>query len=325
VFDRVTSADQLIAQMALSAHPGAVPVTVELSRLGDSTPLLRRTARIARTTIGQTVAQDSLPAAMLPPGRYVVSAAVGPARPFTRSFLVAAAAAPAAGPGLASTFARPRFVAAALLDAAVSGPALARLADRQEQQARLAAGLRKLEAGDLDAAAAEFRAVQQASGNFAPAHAYLGACFAAGGNDRDAAAAFQKALALEPSPLVQRMAIEGWLRAGAPAAAQALVAQARERWPGDRSFDNLEARAAIADGKAAEGLARVAAMPDADPPTLLLALAALYDAHRRAAPIGGAAADLEAMRQLRDRYAAAQGESLALVDLWIAEAAGRKS
>jgi VWFA-related protein len=331
VFDRVTTNDQLIAQMALSADPGAAaPVTFELSRLGDASALLRRSARIAETTTGRTVAQDSLAAAVLPPGRYVMSAAVGSARPFTRSFVVAAAAAPAtvtagpAAPGVPAAFARPRFVAAPLLDPAVTRPALDRLADRSEQQARFAAGLEKLQGGDLDAAAAAFRAVQQAIPDFAPAHLYLGACFAAAAKDREATAAFQKALALEPSPLGQRLAVEGWLRAGAPAAAQALIAQARQRWPDDRAFARLEAHVAIAAGRVPEGLVLVAALPDADAPTLLLALSALYDAHRRGAPIRGAAADLEAMRQLRDRYAAAQGESLALVDLWMATAAGGK-
>lgn len=327
VFDRVTTGDQIIAQMALSANPGAAaPVSFEVSRLGDPAALVRRTGRVARTTTGQTVAQDSLPAAVLPPGRYVLSAAVGAARPFTRSFVVAATPASSSdGPGAAAAFARPRFVVAAVLAAAVSGPAIERLAAHPNRQTRFAAGLAKLQAGDLDAAAEDFRAVLQASADFAPAHVYLGACYAAGTKDREATAAWQKALAIEPSPIVQRLAIEGWLRAGAPAAAQALIAQARQRWPDDPAFEALQAQATIAEGKLADGLALVAALQQPDAPTLLLALSALYDGARRGAPVRDAAGDLEAMRQLRERYAALQGESLGLVDLWIAEAArGRR-
>jgi hypothetical protein len=68
-----------------------------------------------------------------------------------------------------------------------------------------------------------------------------------------------------------------------------------------------------------DGVQLIAALTQPDPPTLLLGLTALHDAARRKAPIWDAARDLETMRRLRQAYAAARGESLALVDAWLKE------
>ena len=48
---------------------GFTAVVFEVARVGSTTPLVRRTGRIAQTTGGTTVAQETLPASMLPPGR----------------------------------------------------------------------------------------------------------------------------------------------------------------------------------------------------------------------------------------------------------------
>ena len=52
---------------------------------------------------------------------------------------------------------------------------------------------------------------------------------------------------------------------------------------------------------------------------MLLALTDLHEASRRQTPVWNAARDLETMRRLRGTYAAAQGESLSLVDTWLQE------
>ena len=64
-----------------------------MTRPGSPAPAARRTARIAQTTGGTTVARDALPAVTLPPGRYTWSVKIGsgPAL-LTRDFTVAAAA-----------------------------------------------------------------------------------------------------------------------------------------------------------------------------------------------------------------------------------------
>ena len=86
--------EQLIAQVALSApFPDATTqIVFEVTRPGSATPAARRTARIAQTTGGTTVARDALPAVTLPPGRYTWSVKIGsgPAL-LTRDFTVAAA------------------------------------------------------------------------------------------------------------------------------------------------------------------------------------------------------------------------------------------
>jgi predicted Zn-dependent protease len=154
---------------------------------------------------------------------------------------------------------------------------------------------------------------------------YLGACYAAGGKDREAASAWQTALLRErDSRVLQRLAIEAWLRADRAAAAQALVKQARQRWPDDPSFVALAAQVALADGRRQEGLELVATLADPGDLLLLQALAALYEAAQEGQPIWDADRDLARMRALREAYAKANGESLGLVDAWIAGVASNQ-
>ena len=188
--------------------------------------------------------------------------------------------------------------------------------------ANFVAGLGRLQAGDLEEAAQAFRAALKVAPDFAPALIYLGACYAAGAKDQEAAGAWQMALVRErTSPELQRLAIEAWLRADKPAAALALLNQARQRWPEDDAFVRLQAQVALADGRQQEGVDLVATLKQPDQATLLLALNTLYDASRRKTPVWDATRDLERMRTLRESYASLQGESLALVDAWIAEMA----
>ena len=380
IFDGVTTADEVIAQVAL-AGPVAerkTQVVFEVARTGSTSPLVRRTGRIAQTTGGTTVAQEILPASMLPPGRYTLSAKIGggtaalsrtftvaaaPAGAMPAPATTAAAAAPAAGSGVPAaasragapprggtlSFAKPRFVTSTVLAPAFVAPLIDRLAarpdaapvrDALEQSkagpwptdsakgplaasplaAQFIAGLGRLQAGDLEEAAQAFRAALKIAPDFAPSLTYLGACYAAGAKDQEAAGAWQMALVRErTSPDLQRLAIEAWLRADKPAAAQALLNQARQRWPDDDAFVRLQAQIALADGRQQEGVELVGQLKQPDQSTVLLALTTLYDASRRRTPIWGAAGDLERMRALRESYAALQGESLALVDAWIAE------
>ena len=101
VFDGVTTAEDVTAQVALGgvAAEKKPQVVFEVARAGSTAPLVRRTGRIAQTTGGTTVAQETLPASMLPPGRYTLSAKIGTAgASLSRTFLVTAAAGGAAGP-----------------------------------------------------------------------------------------------------------------------------------------------------------------------------------------------------------------------------------
>ena len=378
VFDGVTAAEDLTVQLALAATSDdkKPQVVFELAKAGSTAaPLVRRNGRIAQTTGGTTVAIETLPASMLPPGRYTLSAKIGNAgASLSRTFMVSAAAAatPATASAVAATasgvpaaaaggsgharagtlsFAKPRFSTTTVLDAAFVAPLLDRLAARPDTAAvreaverskagpwptdsakgplapsplaaNFVAGLGRLQAGDLEEAAQAFRASLKIAPDFAPALIYLGACYAAGAKDQEAAGAWQMALVRErTSPDLQRLAIEAWLRADKPAAALALLNQARQRWPEDDAFVRLQAQVALADGRQQEGLDLVTQLKQPDQSTLLLALTTLYDASRRKTPVWDAARDVETMRTLRQSYASLQGDSLALVDAWIAEMA----
>jgi VWFA-related protein len=382
VFDGLSTADELIAQVALSGPvvERKTQVAFEITRVGSSAPLVRRAGRILQTTGGTTVAHETLPVSMLPPGRYTMSAKIsGGNTALTRTFTVTAdpggpaamaattaavgtSGAAVSAPGTASSarrgvapggaslaFAKPRFSTSTVLAADFVTPLIDRLAARPDASdvrdalerakagpwptdsakgplasaplaAHFVAGLGRLQAGDLEEAAGSFRAALRVAPDFAPALIYLGACYAAGAKDQEAAGAWQMALVRERmSPDLQRLAIEAWLRADKPAAALALLNQARQRFPEDATFVRLQAQAALAAGRHQEGLDLVAALEQPDPPTLLLALTTLYDAARHETPVWDVARDLETMRRLRETYAAMQGESLPLVDAWIAE------
>ena len=121
--------------------------------------------------------------------------------------------------------------------------------------ASFVAGLGRLQSGDLEGAANDFRSALRAAPDFAPAMVYLGACYAAGSKDKEAAAAWQTALLRErDTPAVAALAIDAWLRAERPAPALALLKQARARWPSDQTFVRQHAQAALADGQTREGL-----------------------------------------------------------------------
>ena len=380
VFDGVTTADDVTAQLALS---GAIAdkkpqVVFEVARVGSTAPLVRRTGRIAQTTGGTTVAQETLPASMLPPGRYTLSAKIGTggalAQPHVHRVRVGRRRPgpdrgrrngagrlrrAVRGVGRGRPRARRHAVVrqAALRDVHRPRPGLRDAADRSARRAsRHRDGPRRDRA--IEGRPVAHRQRQGPAGrrrrsprtsspasdgcrratsrrrrrrsaprckvapDFAPALIYLGACYAAGAKDQEAAGAWQMALVRErTSPELQRLAIEAWLRADKPAAALALLNQARQRWPEDDAFVRLQAQVALADGRQQEGLDLVAQLKQPDQPTLLLALTTLYDASRRKTPVWDAAKDLERMRTLRESYASLQGESLALVDAWIAEMA----
>jgi tetratricopeptide (TPR) repeat protein len=190
--------------------------------------------------------------------------------------------------------------------------------------AHFVAGLGLLKAGELEPAAREFRTALRIAPDFAPTMAYLAACYAAGGKDVEAAAAWQTTSVRErEAAWLQQLAIEAWLRAERPAAALALARRARDRFPADPSFPALQARAELAEGFVREGLDTLASLDRAEPSLLLMGLAALYTAAQDGTPVWDASRDRSVMKRWRDAYAAAGGESLALVDAWLGDGPAR--
>jgi len=327
VFTTVSTSDRVVAQLALgSATAGSTPnVIIDIVRKDAAAPLITRTARVAKTAAGVLLVQESLPMGLLPPGQYSIGATVlpGATTRLARSVEVEASA-PPAGPrpdgrsgDLLAFVALPRFTPSTVLDPAVVDSVVSRLADRPETLATFRTGLGRLADGSLDAAANDFRSTLRAAPDFTPAMVFLGACFAAGAKDREAAGAWQTALARERNmPLLTSLAIDAWLRAERPQSALALARNARTKWPDDARFIRQHALAALADGKRAEGLDVVVSMASPDATLLLASLGALYEARRDATPVWDTARDDAVRKQLRDRYVAAGGDSMALVDLW---------
>lgn len=353
VLDTVSTGDRVVAQLSLrgTSADALADVPMEIGQGGASGPvLLRVNARVARTTAGATVAQETIPVGLLPPGRYTIAAALpdAPAR-FSRALIVedAPPSETASRGSAAMSLVKPqRFELREVLDPAVVAPILERLAARPDAAeardaierlkrgpwpadiltgplqayplgAAFIGGLGQLQRGDLDNAAIGFRNALRAAPDFTPSILYLGACYAAGARDREAAGAWQTALARERTmPMLSLLAIEAWLRAGRPAAAQALAADARARWPEDATFVRLNAQTALAAGRRDEGLAIVSQMPNPEPPLLLMAMAVLYEAARDQAPVWDVARDEAAMLKFRDAYARVNGESMALVEAW---------
>ena len=94
-------------------------------------------------------------------------------------------------------------------------------------------GIGLLARGDTAAASTQFRTVLRLSSDFFPAAFYLGACYAAEGQDRQAAGAWQTSLVTETGhPVVYRLLADALLRVGEPAQAQRW---SRRRWAAGRT------------------------------------------------------------------------------------------
>ena len=89
--------------------------------------------------------------------------------------------------------------------------------------------------GDLESAAAAFRTAIKIASDFPPAAVYLGACYAAGGRDREAAGAWQLVLALgQEDAVVYRLTADALLRLGDAAAADDVLKDAVRAFPAGR-------------------------------------------------------------------------------------------
>jgi tetratricopeptide (TPR) repeat protein len=188
-------------------------------------------------------------------------------------------------------------------------------------------GLNLLALKQFNPAAEAFRSAMRVSTDFFPAMVYLGACYAAGGRDKEAAGAWRTALIEEGDTVALHQLLgDALLREGQRDQALEAVSGALARWPNDEALKRQFAVAALVAGKYQEGLQSVDELVAAhaeDEPSLSLALLTLYEAFESDRPIAGIEQDRARMIRLADAYRAKGGPSLALVDVWVA-AAGRK-
>jgi len=176
----------------------------------------------------------------------------------------------------------------------------------------------------FDPAANAFRSAMRASPDFYPAMVYLGACYAAGGNDKEAAGAWRTALIKEGDAIALHVLLaDALLRQDKGDLALQAIDSARVRWPDDVGLKRRFVVASLLAGRQAEGLQIVDELVEkqaADEPSLALALLVLYDAFESERPIEGVEQDRARMIRFADAYRVRGGPSLALVDTWVAAA-----
>jgi tetratricopeptide (TPR) repeat protein len=90
---------------------------------------------------------------------------------------------------------------------------------------------------ELEPAAAQFRAALDAAPDFLPAAFYLGACYAAGGRDREAVGAWQTALITESDArIIYDVLGDALLRMQDGDEAASILTEARDKWMDDDRF-----------------------------------------------------------------------------------------
>jgi VWFA-related protein len=188
-------------------------------------------------------------------------------------------------------------------------------------------GLTLLSDQQIEPAAEAFRNAMRASSDFYPAMVYLGACYAAGGKDKEAAGAWRTALIREGDAVALHLLLaDALLRQGRGDMAFRMVEGARARWPEHEDLKRRYVVAALLTGEYAQGLRVVDELVQQraeDEPSLALALQTLYEAFTSGRPVESADQDRARMARLADAYRARGGPSLALIDTWVA-AADRK-
>jgi VWFA-related protein len=182
-------------------------------------------------------------------------------------------------------------------------------------------GLARFSAGDLEAAAAEFRASVRLSRDFLPGIFYLGACYAAGGKDREAAGAWKTALITESeAKIVFDVLADAFLRLGEGGKALEILEEARTKWSGDDLLEPRVAAALALSGKDAEAVATIAGYlkghPD-DEQSLFLAIRLIYESRVANKSGRSAAEDAQAIAEYARLYAAAKGAHPEIVSTWV--------
>jgi VWFA-related protein len=185
-------------------------------------------------------------------------------------------------------------------------------------------GLTLLADKKIEPAAAAFRDAMRVSADFYPAMVYLGACYAAGGKDKEAAGAWRTALIREgDAPALHVMLADALLRQGRADLAVDDLDAARRRWPADQALQRRFAVAALLGGHQINGLQTLDELIEKraeDELSLAFALLVLYEAFDSHQPIETVDQDRARMMRLADTYRARGGPSLALVDTWLAAA-----
>lgn len=188
-------------------------------------------------------------------------------------------------------------------------------------------GLTLLSRNELDPAANAFRSAMRVAADFYPAMVYLGVCYAAGGKDKDAAAAWRTALIKEGDTRALHLLLtDALLRQQQGELALRAVDNARARWPADDELKRRFVMAALLAGRYADGLQALDELVDThaeDESTLAAGLLVLYESFERGDPVQDVEGDRARMTRLAEAYRELGGPSVALVDAWLETARKR--
>jgi VWFA-related protein len=181
-------------------------------------------------------------------------------------------------------------------------------------------GLALYSKGDLEAAGNAFRRALRASPDFFPAIFYLGACYAAGGKDREAAAAWATSLVTEPdAPFIDVVLADALRRARDGAGALDISREAANLWPQNDEVQVRLVVAAAMAGEFDEALKAVEGQLEKgpnEPARLFFAMRILYEANAAGQPIESKEKDLARFDKYRAAYTAAQGPRGEIVEEW---------
>ena len=201
-------------------------------------------------------------------------------------------------------------------------------ADETTLDVRFLRGLSSYAAGTIELAATFFRSALKADSQFLPAAFFLGACYAAGGNDREAAGAWQMALVSESDArIVYEVLVDALLRLREGEQAGDFVQEAQQRWPDDAAFRPRAAAVAAARSDAAGALDVLVPYIDAHPDdatSLFLAMRVIFQARMDGRTIRGAADDAALITRYAAMYNAAHGPEKDIVARWVTFVAGAK-
>jgi tetratricopeptide (TPR) repeat protein len=182
-------------------------------------------------------------------------------------------------------------------------------------------GLALFAKNELELAAAQFRASLRISSEFLPAVFYLGACYAAGGNDRDAVGAWQTSLVTESDArIVYDVLADAFIRMVDAERALAILTEARERWPDDDLFMPRLGAAQALTGRRGDAIKTLGPYLDRHPDdtgAIMLAARVLFEAHSAGKAAVSATTDRELATRLSALYRAAHGTEQALLDRWV--------
>ena len=339
-----------------AGRPEATKVAIEVAD-SDSSPAL--TTVEAPVSEGRDksrlVAEAPLPLGLLPPGTYTARAVVTsgsgsikrarqfrvargvPADDVFRDELVKTVGTFDPKAVMTASLVRPAVARAVELDDKHAGTAATELASRiaegnidvldsspppADDASLLAAFLRGLSlyrTKKLEEASKEFRASIRSSPDFLPGVFYLGACYAAGGNARQAIGAWQTALiGDDPQPEVYQLVSDAYLRLGDGDEAANLLQEAGSRWPDDPRFAITSALARAANGHVTEALAGLKPVLDgSSPDKQTLGLAVLLAVANVATSDDRAAAE-STLRTIAGKLQASGAEMPPLAARWLA-------